>query len=57
VVKMDEHRNGKIMCAIAMIENVQNKTFNVKRLVEYYDGHEQMDRAYLYMGLLTVPIV
>jgi tellurite resistance protein TerA len=46
VVKMDEHRNGKIMCAIAMIENVQNKTFNVKRLVEYYDGHEQMDRAY-----------
>jgi tellurite resistance protein TerA len=46
VVKMDEHRNGKIMCAIAMIENVQNKTFNVKRLVEYFDGHEKMDRAY-----------
>lgn len=46
VVQMDEHRNGKIMCAIAMIENVQNKTFNVKRLVEYYDGHKQMDRAY-----------
>ncbi len=29
-----------------MVENVQNKTFNVKRLVEYYDGHEQMDRAF-----------
>lgn len=46
VVRMDEHRNGKIMCAISMIENVQNKTFNVKRLVEYFDGHEKMDRAY-----------
>ncbi len=46
VVKMDEHRNGKTMCAIAMIENVQDKTFNVKRLVEYFDGHEKMDRAY-----------
>ncbi|SDM88837.1 tellurite resistance protein TerA [Bacillus sp. OK048] len=46
VVKMDEHRNGKTMCAIAMIENVQDKTFNVKRLVEYYDGHEKMDQAY-----------
>lgn len=46
VVSMDEHRNGKIMCAIAMIENVQNKTFNVKRLVEYFDGHQQMDRAF-----------
>lgn len=46
VVKMDEHRNGKVMCAIAMIENVQNNTFNVERLVEYYDGHQQMDGAY-----------
>ncbi|MCM3005945.1 TerD family protein [Priestia koreensis] len=46
VVNMDEHRNGKIMCAIAMIENVQNQTFNVKRLVEYFDGHQQMDKAY-----------
>ncbi|RJS60813.1 TerD family protein [Bacillus sp. PK3_68] len=46
VVKLDEHRNGQIMCAIAMIENVQNETFSVKRLVEYFPGHKQMDRAY-----------
>lgn len=45
-VRLDEHRNGKIMCAIAMIENVNNETFRVERLVEYFDGHQQMDRAY-----------
>ncbi|KQL54139.1 Tellurium resistance [Heyndrickxia shackletonii] len=45
-VKLDEHRNGKIMCAIAMIENVKNETFKVQRLVEYFNGHQDMDRAY-----------
>jgi tellurite resistance protein TerA len=45
-VKLNEHRNGKIMCAIAMIENVKNETFKVERLVEYFNGHQDMDRAY-----------
>lgn len=45
-VRLDEHRNGKIMCAIAMIENVNDETFRVERLVDYFDGHQPMDRAY-----------
>ncbi len=45
-VKLDEHRNGKIMCAIAMIENVNNETFKVERLVEYFQGHRDLDQAY-----------
>lgn len=45
-VKLDEHRNGKTMCAIAMIENVKNETFKVERIVEYFNGHQQMDRAF-----------
>lgn len=45
-VKLNEHRNGKIMCAIAMIENVNDETFSVQRLVEYFKGHKEMDRAY-----------
>ncbi|MBK3493283.1 TerD family protein [Viridibacillus sp. YIM B01967] len=45
-VRLDEHRNGKNMCAIAMIENVNNDTFKVERLVEYFSGHKDMDRAY-----------
>ncbi|QFK71437.1 Tellurium resistance [Pradoshia sp. D12] len=45
-VKLDEHLNGKNMCAIAMIENVNNETFKVERLVEYFKGHQDMDRAF-----------
>lgn len=44
-VRLDEHRNGTGMCAIAMIENVGD-TFKVERLVEYYSGHPEMDKAY-----------
>ncbi len=46
VVKMDEHSNNKIMCAIAMIENQNNETFSIKRLVQYFNGHQEMDIAY-----------
>ncbi|MRX71260.1 Tellurium resistance [Bacillus lacus] len=46
VVKMDEHRNGLTMCAIAMIENVNDQTFRVKKLVEYYNGHAKLDKAF-----------
>lgn len=45
-VKLDETKNGEIMCAIAMIENVENETFKVERLVEYFQGHQAMDKAY-----------
>lgn len=45
-VRLNEHRNGKIMCAIAMVENINNDTFRVQRLVEYFNGHQEMDRAY-----------
>ena len=45
-VRLDEHKNGQIMCAIAMIENVNDETFKVERLVEYFNGHKNMDQAY-----------
>lgn len=45
-VRLNEHQDGKIMCAIAMIENVKNETFRVERLVEYFNGHQNMDRHY-----------
>ncbi|WP_028399313.1 TerD family protein [Ectobacillus panaciterrae] len=46
VVKMDEHRNGLGMCAIAMLENVSDETFKVRKLVQYFSGHKEMDRAF-----------
>lgn len=46
VVPLDEHRSDMGMCAIAMIENVNDETFKVERFVEYFNGHEKLDRAY-----------
>ncbi|CAM4396576.1 TerD family protein [Paenibacillus tarimensis] len=45
-VRMDEHNNRKGMCAIAMIENVNDQTFSIKRLVQYFSGHREVDEAY-----------
>lgn len=46
VVKMDEHDNGKIMCAIALLTNQNDETFSFERVVKYYNGHEAMDRDF-----------
>ncbi|BBH22900.1 tellurium resistance protein TerA [Paenibacillus baekrokdamisoli] len=46
VVDMNEHDNRKRMCAIAMIRNVNNETFSVERLVQFYSGHKEIDQAY-----------
>jgi tellurite resistance protein TerA len=45
-IRLDEHDNSKIMCALVMIENVKNETFGIERQVRYFRGHEEMDRAY-----------
>ncbi|WCF08368.1 TerD domain-containing protein [Paenibacillus thiaminolyticus] len=45
-VRMDEHNNRKRMCAIAMIQNVNDQTFSIERLVEYFGHHEKLDKAY-----------
>lgn len=46
IVRMDNHRNGVNMCAVAMLENVNNETFKVQKLVKYFSGHKEMDRHY-----------
>lgn len=45
-VKLNEHKNGQNMCAIAMIENENDETFKIQRLVEYFRGHQEMDNSY-----------
>lgn len=45
VVRMDVHDPRKVMCAVAMIERIDD-TFQIRRLVEYFAGHQQMDRHY-----------
>jgi len=46
VVRLDEHDNRMIMCAIALIENVKNETFSIERMVRYFSGHKEMDQAF-----------
>ncbi|SCW44543.1 tellurite resistance protein TerA [Paenibacillus tianmuensis] len=45
-VKLDQHDNKKRMCAIAMLRNVNEQTVSIERLVEYFSGHQELDRAY-----------
>lgn len=44
-VKLDESQNGVIMCAIAMLENI-NGELKVTKLNQYFAGHKEMDRAH-----------
>lgn len=45
-VKLNEHKNGQNMCAIAMIENENDETFKIQRLIEYFRDHQDMDNSY-----------
>ena len=45
IVRMDEYGSSKVMCAIAMLENI-NDTFSVEKLVHFFNGHKSMDKAY-----------
>ncbi|WP_394121142.1 TerD family protein [Planococcus donghaensis] len=45
-VRLDEHRKGKRMCAITLVENEKNQTLSVKKVVEYFSGHREMDKAF-----------
>ena len=42
---LDSHDKGKTMCAIAMIDNVRNG-MQVTKLVDYFQGHPNMDKAF-----------
>ncbi|GAB6992092.1 TerD family protein [Paenibacillus pini] len=46
IIRLDEHNNGKGMCAIALINNVNNQTFSIEKTVSYFSGHQEMDKAY-----------
>lgn len=46
IVKMDEFNSSQIMCALALFENVNDETFSVQKLNQFYQGHAEMDRAF-----------
>ncbi|CAG1021431.1 General stress protein 16U [Patescibacteria group bacterium] len=44
-VRLDSYRDDQFLCAIAMLENINNQV-KVTKLVDYFAGHQQMDRAF-----------
>lgn len=53
IVRMDEYGSSKAMCAIALLENI-NDTFSVEKLVRFFSGHKSLDAAYRW-GLRWQP--
>jgi tellurite resistance protein TerA len=46
VVKLDDYESRQNLVAIAMIQNVNNETFSIERIVRHFPGHKEMDRAF-----------
>ncbi|WP_028589241.1 TerD family protein [Paenibacillus massiliensis] len=46
IVRMNEYGSSHGMCGIAMFRNVNNETFSIERIVQFYPGHKQLDRAH-----------
>ncbi|MCI9008237.1 MAG: Tellurium resistance [Lachnospiraceae bacterium] len=46
IVKMDTFNSSNKMCGLALLENVNDETFSVEKIVQFYQGHEDLDRAF-----------
>ncbi len=46
IVKMDEFSTNDRMCGLALLENVNDETFSVEKIIRFYPGHEALDRAF-----------
>lgn len=46
IIRMDEHDNSKKLCALAWIENVNDQTFKIERIIKYFKSQSELDAAY-----------
>ncbi|MCI8398812.1 MAG: Tellurium resistance [Oscillibacter sp.] len=46
IVRMDEYGSKLGMCAIALLENQNNETFSVEKIVRFFKSHPDMDAAF-----------
>jgi len=44
-IRLDSYRDDQFLCAIAMLENINNQV-KITKLIDYFSGHQEMDRAY-----------
>lgn len=46
IVKMDEYSTDKSLCALALFENANGDNFTVEKLIRFFYGQQQMDKAF-----------
>ena len=46
VVKMDEYNSSDGMCGLALMENVNDETFSVEKIIRFFPSHRELDQAF-----------
>lgn len=46
IVKMDEFHSSDTMCGLALLENINDETFSVEKIVRFFPGHRELDQAF-----------
>ena len=46
IVKMDSYNSSDIMCGLVLLENINDETFSVEKIVQFYRGHQALDQAF-----------
>ena len=46
IVKMDTYNSTQLMCGLALFENINDETFSVEKIVQFYAGHRDLDQAF-----------
>ena len=54
IIKMDSYNSNDVMCGLVLLENVNDETFSVEKIVQFYGGHALMDKAF-HWGLNWKP--
>jgi tellurite resistance protein TerA len=54
IVRLDEYGFDLTMCGLVLFENQKNETFSVEKQIKFFNGHEDLDRAFDW-GMKWVP--
>ncbi len=46
IVKMDTFNSSNRMCGLVLLENENDETFSVEKIVQFYQGHQDLDQAF-----------
>lgn len=46
IIRMDSFNSIQKMCGLALFTNVNNETFSVEKVVQFYQGHQELDQAF-----------